>query len=179
LTIHGNLQINPGVTFSVDLGGVNGNILIEGDYVQNGGVFNLSSGAGNSTIARIQGNLIQSSGAQITESNSGQPVLEIGGTSLQIISLAGIIQNEVSFRMNNPGCHFAFSPAASLPVATDPWKNLRLLIEPAHPAGELQHYGGQFFLQFKLGGWPLEEGGAFGKSIFLISRWQEPVSSMA
>ncbi|MFI5152471.1 MAG: hypothetical protein ACHQET_04010 [Chitinophagales bacterium] len=110
LTIHGNLQINLGVTFSVDLGGVNGNILIEGDFVQNGGVFNLASGAGNSTIARIQGNLIQSSGAQITESNSGQPVLEIGGTSLQIISLAGIIQNEVSFRMNNPAGAILLSP---------------------------------------------------------------------
>ena len=110
LTMNGNLQINQGVTFSVDLGGVSGNILIRGDFIQNGGILNLASGAGNSTVAKIQGNLIQSAGAVVTESNTGQPVIEIGGSSQQIVSLAGIIQNEVSLKMNNPAGAILLAP---------------------------------------------------------------------
>ncbi|MFI5155417.1 MAG: hypothetical protein ACHQEM_04500 [Chitinophagales bacterium] len=102
LTINGNLQIEEGVNFSVDLGGANGNVLIKRDYIQNGGIFNLASGAGNSTIVRISGNLIQSPGAQITETNTGLPAIELNGTAPQIISLSGTIINSINMRMNNP-----------------------------------------------------------------------------
>ena len=102
LTIRGNLQINDGVSFNVDLGGVNGNIKIKGDYIQNGGLFNLASGAGNLTVVNIQGNLFQSATGRITETNTGLPAIELNGSSTQNISLAGIISNSISFRMNNP-----------------------------------------------------------------------------
>jgi hypothetical protein len=101
LTIRGDLRIAAGVTFGVDLSGANGNIDVRGDFVQEGGVFNLSSGAGNTTVVRIAGNLIQSSGSVITETNTGLPVLELNGSSPQILSLAGAISNQVSLRMNN------------------------------------------------------------------------------
>ncbi|HTS43003.1 MAG TPA: hypothetical protein VMH01_01300, partial [Puia sp.] len=102
LTIRGNLQINDGVSFNVDLGGVNGNIKIKGDYIQNGGVFNLASGAGNLTVVSIRGNLFQSATGRITETNTGLPAIELNGSSPQNILLAGIISNSISFRMNNP-----------------------------------------------------------------------------
>jgi hypothetical protein len=101
LTINGNLQIDPGVNFSVDLGGANGNLSISRDLIQNGGVFNIASGMGNTTVVKIDGNLIQSSGSVITETNSGLPVIELNGNSAQVISLQGAIQNSVSFRINN------------------------------------------------------------------------------
>jgi len=110
LTLNGNLQINEGVNFSVDLGGVNGNILIKGDYIQNGGVFNIASGAGNSTSVRIKGNLVQSAAGTITETNTGLPSIELNGVSLQVIFLAGSITNNISFRMNNPEGGVLLSP---------------------------------------------------------------------
>ena len=101
LTINGNLEIDEGVNFSVDLRGANGNIFIKGDYIQNGGIFNIASGAGNSTVVSIQGNLHQLAAGQITETNTGFPSIELKGSSVQTISLAGTISNDINFRMNN------------------------------------------------------------------------------
>jgi len=109
-TVNGNLQINPGVNLSIDLASANGNIIVKGDYIQNGGVFNLASGAGNSTVARIQGNLLQLPAGQITETNTGLPVIELNGLSTQTISLAGTVTNSVNFRMNNPAGATLSSP---------------------------------------------------------------------
>lgn len=110
LTVNGNLQINNGVNLSVDLASANGNIVVKGDYIQQGGVFNLASGAGNSTVLRIAGNLLQSSTGQITETNTGLPFIELNGSTLQLISLAGTIINNVGFRMNNAAGASLLSP---------------------------------------------------------------------
>jgi hypothetical protein len=110
LTVNGNLQINEGVNFSVDLGGANGNISIKGDYIQNGGIFNIASGAGNSTSVSIRGNLVQSSAGSITETNTGLPSIELNGNSQQVIFLAGNITNNINFRMNNPEGAILLSP---------------------------------------------------------------------
>ena len=88
LIVRGNLRIGEGVSFSVDLGGVNGNVLIKGDFIQNGGVFNIASGIGNSTVVEIDGNLIQSPSGLITETNSGLPSIELHGSALQVVSLS-------------------------------------------------------------------------------------------
>ncbi|MBS1599093.1 MAG: hypothetical protein JST75_12785 [Bacteroidetes bacterium] len=101
LTVNGNMQINAGVTVSVDLAGANGNIICKGDYIQQGGTLNLASGAGNSTVMHIRGNLVQSVTGQITETNTGIPFIELDGSTLQLVSLAGTINNSVGFRMNN------------------------------------------------------------------------------
>jgi hypothetical protein len=114
LTIKGNLRIGEGVSFSVDLVGANGNVSVKGDYIQNGGIFNIASGAGNSTVVEIDGNLIQSPSGLITETNTGLPCIELGGSSLQVISLTGSLQNNINFRMNNPKGAVLLSPL-SLP----------------------------------------------------------------
>ena len=114
LTIRGNLRIGEGVSFSVDLGGVNGNILIKGDYIQNGGVFNIASGVGNSTVVEMDGNLIQSPSGLITETNTGLPSIELHGSSLQVVSLNGSLQNSIDVKMNNPEGAVLLSPL-SLP----------------------------------------------------------------
>lgn len=121
LTINGNLQIDQGVNFSVDLGGANGNVLVKRDLIQNGGVFNIASGMGNTTVVRINGNLIQSTGSLITETNSGLPSIELNGSSSQVISLQGEIQNNVSFRMNNPEGAILSSPL-QLPFKLELWQ---------------------------------------------------------
>lgn len=110
LTVNGDLQINEGVTLKIDLSGANGNISVKGDYIQNGGVFDIASGAGNSTIARIGGNLIQSASALITESNTGLPAVELNGSAVQMISLQGSITNSVDLIMNNPAGAFLSAP---------------------------------------------------------------------
>ena len=118
LKVQGNLRIGEGVSFTVDLGGANGNLFVKGDFIQNGGVFNIASGAGNSTVVEIDGNLIQSSSGLITETNSGFPSIELGGTSLQVISLTGSLQNHINFRMNNPEGAILLSPLV-LPYALE------------------------------------------------------------
>ncbi|HEY2348704.1 MAG TPA: hypothetical protein VGH64_06795, partial [Puia sp.] len=83
LHVRGNLRIGGSVNMSVDLGGLNGNILVEGDFIQEGGQLNLASGTGDNTILRIMGDLYQSSESVITESSSGIPTLELNGQRMQ------------------------------------------------------------------------------------------------
>jgi hypothetical protein len=101
LLLHGNMRIGENVNVSMNLSGNNGNILIEGDFIQEGGQFNLASGANDQTNLRIKGDLYQSSVATITETNNGNPWLELNGDRLQQIAMAGHILNQVGFRMNN------------------------------------------------------------------------------
>jgi hypothetical protein len=102
LTVRGNLRIGANVSMSMDLSGANGNILIEGDFIQEGGQLNLASGAGDNTVCRINGDLYQSANATITESNNGSPVLELNGNRSQAVAMAGKITNQVGFHINNP-----------------------------------------------------------------------------
>jgi hypothetical protein len=116
LHIRGNLRIGVNVNMSIDLGGVNGNILVEGDFIQEGGQLNLASGTGDNTILRVMGDLYQSSPSIITESSSGFPTLELNGLRSQEIAMAGRIINQVGFRMNN-----ATGSTLRLPLKI-PWK---------------------------------------------------------
>ena len=45
LLLHGDLRIGDNVSMSMNLSGSNGNIQIEGDFIQEGGQFNLASGS--------------------------------------------------------------------------------------------------------------------------------------
>lgn len=117
LTVNGNLEINAGVTFRLDLTGAGGNVSIYGDYIQNGGVFNIANGP-NSTIVKIAGNLQQSATGNITETDAGLPVIELNGATTQSVALRGTITNSVVFRMNNPAGAYLQSPL-SLPYRLD------------------------------------------------------------
>jgi hypothetical protein len=101
LLIRGNLRIGANVSMSVDLSGANGNIQIEGDFIQEGGRLNLASGNGDNSILRIKGDLYQSSAAIITETSNGYPWLELNGDRMQEIDMSGLILNQVGFRINN------------------------------------------------------------------------------
>jgi hypothetical protein len=116
LRVRGNLRIGSNVNITVDLSGTNGNILVEGDFIQEGGQLNLASGAGDNTVLRIMGDLYQTSTSVITESANGMPTLELNGQRLQEIAMGGRIVNQVGFRMNNGA-----GSALRLPLKI-PWK---------------------------------------------------------
>lgn len=116
LLIRGHLRIGQSVSMSMNLSGANGNIQIEGDYIQEGGQLNLATGSGVNTVLRVRGNLSQSPAATITESSTGNPFLELNGNRLQEIAMSGRIQNQVGFRVNN-----GVGSVLRLPLSL-PWK---------------------------------------------------------
>ncbi|MEO6314554.1 MAG: hypothetical protein ABIU63_09995 [Chitinophagaceae bacterium] len=95
LTINGDFIIKPGVTVNLDITAAT---IIKGDYLQEGGVFNLASQA-NNNIVYVQGNLLQHGGV-ITETAGGFPAIECNGSGNQGILLTGIA-NDVALRINN------------------------------------------------------------------------------
>jgi len=101
LLVRGNLRIGANVSMSMDLSGINGNIQVEGDFIQEGGRLNLASGNGDNSVLRIQGDLYQSPSAIITETSNGNPWLELNGVRMQEIDMSGLILNQVGFRINN------------------------------------------------------------------------------
>ena len=101
LTVNGNLQINNGATVSAGLSGANGNIIVNGDYIQNDGTFNIATGLTDNTIVKINGNLTQSGNGKISAALTALPAIELDGTAQQIISLQGTITNSITFRINN------------------------------------------------------------------------------
>jgi hypothetical protein len=101
LLVRGNLRLGSNVHLSMNLSGTNGNILVQGDFIQEGGQMNMEGGGTNNTVLRVEGDLYQSPGAVITETSNGNPVLELNGNRLQEIAMAGLILNQVGVRMNN------------------------------------------------------------------------------
>lgn len=98
VTINGNFQLNAGVSFSLSM---SGSFLLKGNYNQAGSsVFNLQSST-NNNIIQVKGNF--SSQGTITETNTGQPVIELNGISNQDIDAGtAVFLNQVDFRINNP-----------------------------------------------------------------------------
>jgi len=95
--INGDFQINSGVQFNLDL---TKDMVINTDYIQKGGVFNVASQNNNNTV-KIKGAISQAASAIITETASGLPVIEICGDQKQTVSLAGNILNNITFKINN------------------------------------------------------------------------------
>lgn len=116
LLIRGSLRIGANVSMSMNLIGINGNIEVLGDFIQEGGRLNLATGNGDNTVLRIKGDLYQSSGAIITETSNGNPWLELNGILKQKIAMSGLILNQVGFRINN-----ITGSVLRLPL-TLPWK---------------------------------------------------------
>lgn len=95
LTVNGDFIIQPGVTVNLDITAAT---VIKGNYLQNGGIFNLASQA-NNNIVYIKGDLIQTAG-MITETSAGLPGIELNGSSIQHIQIENIT-NSVGFSINN------------------------------------------------------------------------------
>ena len=96
LMINGDLLIETGVTFNLDL---TAPTTVKGSYKQDGGVFNLASQPNNNTVF-IGGDLIQTAGS-ITETSAGLPAIELNGKTPQSIRIGGTITGSVNFRVNN------------------------------------------------------------------------------
>lgn len=97
VTINGDLQINIGVQFNADF---TKDLIVNGDYIQLGGVFNVASQPNNNTI-KIKGNINQSAAGVITETSTGMPAIELSGNEKQLVSLAGSMINSVALSINN------------------------------------------------------------------------------
>jgi hypothetical protein len=105
LHVRGDLRIGVQVNLSVNLSGAAGNIQVDGDFIQEGGVLNLASGTGNSTMLGIRGNFNQSPEAMISATSTAEPGLELNGSRVQQIAAGGAIAGSVVFQVNNPaGC---------------------------------------------------------------------------
>jgi len=97
LNVQGDLQINTGVNFAISM---SANLIIKGNFNQSAlSTFNLQTST-NNNVVHLKGNL--NSEGTITESNSGLPVFELDGSSIQDINAANaIFTNNVDFRLNN------------------------------------------------------------------------------
>jgi len=96
VNINGHFIMNPGVNYSLNYSGT---FIINGDFIQQGNLFDISSGLHSNRIIS-RSNMIQS--GIITESGTGLPVLEFEGISNQNISIPGIITGNTTVRINNP-----------------------------------------------------------------------------
>jgi hypothetical protein len=95
-TVNGDFIIEPGVTVNLDITAAT---IIKGNYLQQGGVFNLASQPNNNTVF-IKGDIIQKAGA-ITETSTGMPSIELNGTANQNVEATGAIVNSVGLTINN------------------------------------------------------------------------------
>jgi hypothetical protein len=98
LTIRDDFQMNNGVQLNIDF---LGDFIVQNDFIQKGGVFNIASQPNNNVI-HLKGNIEQAAGAVITETSSGMPVLELNGTLTQSALMEGEITNDITVRLNNP-----------------------------------------------------------------------------
>jgi len=92
-----NLQINNGVTLNINS---NDQFIINRDFIQYGGNFNISDGPASNTIS-IKGNIMQYAGI-ITETGSGLPIIELNGSVSQEITLLGNVKQKINLKLNNP-----------------------------------------------------------------------------
>lgn len=97
LNIFGDLIINAGVTFSISM---SANLIVHRNYNQsNTSTFNIQN-SNNNNLVQIAGDI--SSQGIITETGSGQPIIELNGSSNQSINiLTNSILNNIDFRLNN------------------------------------------------------------------------------
>ena len=97
VTINGDLKINNGVQFNLDL---TRDMIVNGNYIQPGGVFNIAS-QNNNNVVIIRGDITQGGSGLITETAAGLPVVELSGNSQQLVLFAGRFENSVTLRVNN------------------------------------------------------------------------------
>jgi hypothetical protein len=97
LTIRGDLIIKNDVKWAPNLAN---DIVINGEFVQEGGRIELLSGA-TSTTLKFKGNMYQSSTALLNQNSGGIGLIELCGTTEQKINMQGSITGDIPFRMNN------------------------------------------------------------------------------
>jgi hypothetical protein len=97
LTTNGDFRINTGVTFTISM---SGNFVINGNFIQGpGSTFNLQNSTNNNTVI-VKGSV--TSAGTLTESNTGLPTFQLGGSTNQSVTMLGSLSNSVNFEINNP-----------------------------------------------------------------------------
>ncbi|RYF96517.1 MAG: hypothetical protein EOO00_02495 [Chitinophagaceae bacterium] len=99
MTIRSDLQIGAGVNLSLNLEPV---MVVGRDLVQSGGTMNIGTTARKLRV-EIGRHLKQFAGALISESGTAKPEIMMNGTGPQEVSIAGQIENEISFAVNCTG----------------------------------------------------------------------------
>ena len=97
VTIRSDLEIGERVSFSI---GFANTFSIKRHLVQAGGLFNISNDNNASTVM-IGGDILQTGGA-ITETGTAEPIIWLNGSGKQRLHFAGGINNQVTFRCDNP-----------------------------------------------------------------------------
>jgi len=96
LIIHSDLEISPGVSFSISFGNT---VTINRNLIQNGGIFNLANAA-NSTVLAIKGDVIQQTGT-ITKSGTAIPTILLDGNTQQQLDCRGTINGDIILKLDN------------------------------------------------------------------------------
>jgi len=94
-TVNGDLVIKQGVKLQLDITAAT---TIRGQYIQEGGVFNLASQANSNTVF-VQGNCLQTAGSIVASANA-RPSLVFNGQQLQQVQLTGIT-NQINIGIDN------------------------------------------------------------------------------
>ncbi|RYY29546.1 MAG: hypothetical protein EOO04_07165, partial [Chitinophagaceae bacterium] len=97
LTVRSDLEIGHGVNLNFNL---QGELNIGGSLIQYGGILNLGTTARLLNV-RINGDLLQSAGAVLTETGQAVPVLRLAGNAMQTVDCKGSITNDVEIEFDN------------------------------------------------------------------------------
>jgi autotransporter-associated beta strand protein len=87
-------------TGGLGLGGGTSGTIDCGDFTQTGGTINFASGSGAGRI--LCSGIYAHTGGTLNETSSGTGLVEFDGTASQIVTSTGAVNNEVSYRVNNP-----------------------------------------------------------------------------
>ena len=96
VNINGQFRINPGANYSLNF---NGAFIVRGDFIHQGNVFDISGGLHSNTVS-LRKNMSLS--GMITETGTGMPTVELDGSVMQNIAVAGAITQSISIKLNNP-----------------------------------------------------------------------------
>jgi hypothetical protein len=97
--IRSDLELGNGVTIGLNL---DDTVFVKKDFIQKTGTLNLSTAA-RQAVLNVSGNLNQLNGGIITESGTSSAEIVLSGSSLQNVSMKGVVSNSVAFKIDGPG----------------------------------------------------------------------------
>ena len=121
VNIRNTLDIGTGVNFNLNCSDT---IFVGGDFIQDGGTFNLGNST-RSVVLCIQQNATQNAGGIITETGTGTQTLLMNGSAFQLVVFRGTISNQVAMVKDGSGVLWSKAPM-SLPFRLQ-LKNGRIL----------------------------------------------------
>ena len=108
VSIRHNLDIGPGVNFSINCGDT---IFVSGDLLQQNGTLNLGNSI-RSVVLAVFKNITQHTGGTITETGTGTQTILFNGTGLQQVDFKGTISNQVVLVKDAVGTVLSMTPVS-------------------------------------------------------------------